>query len=311
MTTKLPLPIRGVNSGRPILKAGYTGAFFLPSPIGEHVQFLSEALDAVLAWVPDGALKWQSIGAGSESWSPVKASTLAKCKDQLRPDAARKRDLTSIELRSGEDESDASEWCITIIGNPVDEELPDEDTLFEVSFPAVDYAADEADAVARRFMAVAATLPYRAAYLSPALLWSRVEEDEALTRARALAVRFPGFDVARNTLARSYMGSGVRGARWLTLLGEAAVRRLGGPAAVLAHAGGALDVVPFGAGVALRAGAAPALNKGASPAYEALRTMARVLLPITVHDEVALVATEFSPDDDEDFVRRWEDRFTD
>lgn len=309
MTSTPPLPSLGPASAAPILAWGYTGAFFLPAPIHALIEPLTGALDAYLAHVPPGTLRWQAIGAGTEDWRPVGAATRAKCADQLRPDAARKRDLTSIELRSGDGADEASQWAVTIIGNPRDDELPDESTLFEMTLPARTYDAEEAEAAARLFMALALALPYRSAYFSPALLWSPLLADDALTRARGIAMRLPGLDISHNVVARSFLGRRIRGARWITLLDGELTAAAGGIAVLRNTSGGSFDVVAFRDGVALRAGAAPALAARDQPGFGALQKMARALEAITATDEAALPATEFAPDDDDDFVGRWERRF--
>ena len=309
MNQKLPLPVKDPATGHDLLVAGYTAAYFLPPAIHEHVAPLQWALKRFLTLAPEGALRWQAIGAGAEDWRPVGSSTQAKCLDQLRPEAARRRDLTSIELRSGSDVSDASQWSITIIGNPVDKEMPAENTLLEWTIPARICDGGEADAAARMFMAFAAEVPYRHAYFSPAILWSSVLEEEALTRARAIAMRFPGLDVSRNAVARSFLGERVRGANWITLLDSGMTSALGGSVATAQAAHSAFDAVPFKSGVALRAGSAPTLKADVGPAFGAMCSMAKLLLPITAHDKEALPATEFAPDDDEEFVLRWERRY--
>ena len=309
MNQKLPLPVSDPATGHDLLVAGYTGAFFLPPAIHEHVAFLQTALARYLKVVPPNTLRWQAVGAGAEEWRPTGNATLAKCLDQLRPEAARRRDLTSIELRSGADESDASQWSITIIGNPVDSEMPQENTLFEFTLPASTFEAVEAEGAARLFMQFAVDLPFKYAYFSPAMLWSPVLEDEALTRARTLAMRYPGLDVSRNAVARSFLGKRVRGARWITLLNAELTASLGGLSVMETASQALFDTVPYKSGAALRAGLAPALKADTEHAFRAMCGMAQVLEPITAHDEEALPATEFAPDDDDEFVLRWERRF--
>jgi len=309
MTNSLPLPVRDAESGFPMLVAGYIGAFFLPPAIHEHVGPLTQAMEKYLVLPPPGTLRWQAIGAGAEDWRAVGAATRAKCLDQLRPEAARKRDLTSIELRSGSDEQEASQWSIVIIGNPPDKEMPDETSLFEMTMPANSFDVEEAESAARIFMAFAQDLPYRYAYFSPALLWSPVLEDQALSSARKIAMKFPGLDVSRNAVARSFIGRGVRGARWITLLDATLAETAGGIQELKAASHGTFDAVPFKGGVALRAGPAPNVRADGGPSFEAMRALARALECMTVQDEAALTATEFSPDDDEDFVSKWERRY--
>jgi hypothetical protein len=186
MNMSIPMPVRDQSGQDLLLVGGYTGAFFLSPAIHEHVAALQRSLEDYLLVVPHDTLKWQAIGAGAEDWRPIGAKTLAQCRDQLCIEAARRRDLTSIELRSGGNVNDASTWSVTIIGNPVDTEMPDENTLFEFTLPAATFDSHEAESAARLFMRMAQQVPYRHAYFSPALLWSPVLEDEALGGVGAL-----------------------------------------------------------------------------------------------------------------------------
>ena len=89
-------------SGYVYLRESVIVAFFLDPPIASSSSELLSAFDLFLSMVPDGALRWESIGASSEEWKPIDKSTLKRCRAQLSPQAAAKRRLTSFELADGE-----------------------------------------------------------------------------------------------------------------------------------------------------------------------------------------------------------------
>ena len=298
--------------GTILLRRGYTAAFFVPGPIADAVPALSAATETFLASLPEDALHWESIGASAESWRAVGKTLRDKWTKQLSLPSAAKRDLTSIEISGAVDEGGAPDWGLTILGNPVDDEMPDEKILFEVTFPAVDFSQDEGEERTRRFLALAEMLPYDYAYLSLSLLWSPVSEDDALMRARALAIRYPAFDVAANRAGRSFIGDHVRGARWITLLASRVCELLGGTDALVARGATAgLDANRYGRGIVLRAGALPPVDSVESVgAFDGMRAMARLLEPITLFDEAALIRTAFAGEvDEDDFLKNWERRF--
>jgi hypothetical protein len=152
-------------------------------------------------------------------------------------------------------------------------------------------------------------LPYISGYTSPALHWVLTR---GMDKIRALAARHPGFDVARNSKTRYWIGDHARGARWVTFLGPALGERLGGPPAMAKDLGTSIDVTTVGEGTMIRAGAEPELgdvNKNIG--LPLLRKVAKLIEPVTMFNERALVMCEFFDGYDDPFLEKWERRFLD
>jgi TseV toxin immunity protein TsiV len=302
---------RDAKSGTVYLRQGYIAAFFLPVPIDAIVAPIGAAFEYCLSMMSPGALKWQSIGAGSQEWRPLAKDFAAKCRAQLDPKAARKRDLTAFELTGCEQGGDAPIWGISVLGNPVDKDLPQEDCLFQIHLPWDAFEGEALEANVGHAVELAKLLPYVSGYLSPVLAWAPLEKDRGLREARAFAMRYPGFDVEDNAIGRSYLDEQVRGARWISFLGKEVVSRLGGETALKRALPAPFDIRKVGKGLMVRAGVAPQIGaNGKKDTVPLLCRLARTLEPVTAFEEVALLRTEFA-DLDVDVLKRWERRFLD
>ena len=111
-------------SGYVYLRESVIVAFFLDPPIASSSSELLSAFDLFLSMVPDGALRWESIGASSEEWKPIDKSTLKRCRAQLSPQAAAKRRLTSFELADGERAGDVPNYGFLVLGGQDDQNSP-------------------------------------------------------------------------------------------------------------------------------------------------------------------------------------------
>jgi hypothetical protein len=295
-------------SGIVYLRAGITLAFFLPSPIASVVSPLAEAFQAFLKSIPKDALRWQSVGANSDEWSPISATAIRRCLAQLDSRAAAKRSLSSFALK---DSPDANGYAIKVLGGRVDPDFPDERTLFQVQYPGELLESEGAAGIAGRAKVLGALLPYVSGYGSPALHWDDGMQGLAMAKARATVARHPGYDVSKNAAARSWINDKVRGARWLTFLGPKLVKSLGGRAALATSLGGSdFTIETVGRGLMIRAGDEPEVgdvNKKIGTPL--LRKLAKVLEPITLFGELALSECEFFEGLNDPFMDKWERRF--
>lgn len=298
------------DDGSVYLRGATLAAFFLEKPFHEAAPAVLSVFDDYLALVPAGALRWASVGAASEEWKPAGKTTFDRARAQLAPAAAKKR-LSSFELQSGDEGGEAPEHAFTTIGGPVEKEFPDEKGLVQMVFPAAAVDGPKADAFAARIKALAAKLPYAYGYASPSLQIAELHAPEGFTEAKALAARYPGLDVQNNESSRSELGNRTRGARWLSFLGPALVKKLKGEDAIRKALPKAVAVEPAGAGLLIRAGDAPEIGDANKKLKTPLlRAVAELLEPVTYFEEQGLATTDFGFEDP-DFFKAWERRFLD
>jgi len=299
------------ESGTLYLRDGVTLAFFLPMPFDRVTGAVLKVFEEYLRMIPSDAFKWASVGATSEEWRPIAKTTIDRCRAQLTPEAARKRQLTAFELADGDSAGDAPGYGFKVVGNPYDPDLPDEANLVQMYFPTEVIEASRVELFVENARRLAAFLPYISGYGSPGLHWSELYATEAFTQARALVKRHHGYDVQHNEVGRSDIDSKVRGARWLTFLGPEIVEQLDGLKALQNALSESIAVEQVGHGVMIRACECPEVGDvNRRVETPLLRALARVLEPVTLFGEPALFETSFAVDD-EDFLIQWERRFLD
>lgn len=298
------------ESGIVYLRDGVTVSFFLPMPLHEIVKPISSVFMEYIKIIPDEVLRWESVGATSEEWRPISKTTISRCLLQLKPEAARKRNLTCFELMDGDKPGDAPGYGITIIGNPVDPELPKEKNLVQMYFPSSHIEADKVDGFVDTICNLASQLPYVSGYVSPGLHWAELFSGEAMQYARKIARRHPGYDVQDNTNGRSDINNMVRGARWLSFLGPMNIDQLGGFEALSKAFVDPITVDQVGHGAMIRAGKEPEIGDVKRQIDSPLlREVANFLKPITLFGEEALIGLDFADPDEDDFLEEWEHRF--
>lgn len=305
---KTELLRKRADTGRVYLREAMTVAFFFPPPICDAVDGLQRVLDLYLEAIPPGALTWSSIGASSEEWKPIDTTTLRRCRDQLKKEAAAKRRLTSFKLTDGEVGGDAPGYSIAVLGSPGgDTRVPDELCLLQMTFPMEALDAASVDKFIEFCRQVASLIPYVSGYASPGLQWAELNRGEAAEESMPIALRHPGYDVEMNEQACLRLGSRVRGARWLTFLGSELVVALGGRARLRSALSTPIDVEPSGSGSMIRASTLPEIgdvNKAIDG--HGLREVAALLEPVTAFEESALLGN--FANHDHDLLRRWERR---
>ncbi len=294
--------------GRTFLRESFVVAFFLPGPIVATVAGIERAFDLFLAMIPDGVLRWESVGASSEEWRPVNKTTVSRCKAQLRPDAAAKRELTSFELADGEVGGDVPRYAFTVVGGQLSSDVPNEQTLVQISFPIDTVMTGDVDAFVIKLLGFAVMLPFSSGYGSPAIQWAELNLDSAIAQTRGIVLRHPGYDVNMNETGRTWLGPRVRGARWLTFLGPEILTRLGGADALHAELPNTFEFYAAGEGLLLRAGHLPEIGDTPKKVdVPMLRTLAAALESVTAFEEVVLLGS--LADWDKAALRKWERRF--
>jgi hypothetical protein len=297
-------------SGVTYLREAVVVAFFLRPPISALADALLGAFDRFIGMVPADALKWASIGASSEEWKPFESTTVKRCKAQLSGTAPAKRRLTSFEVKDGTRGGDAPAYACLVLGGPVRPDKPTERCLFQMSFPVEVLERESVSEFVKGIHTIASAIPYESGYASPSLQWAELGRDQAIAESRALASRYPGYDIQMNSTGRTWLGPRVRGARWLTFLGADLAQALGGAAALRDVLPDTIGIEPAGRGVMIRVGETPELgDANRKVRIPALDSLARVLEPVTAFQEVVLLGS--LADWDKDRLEKWERRFLD
>ncbi len=307
----IPTVLKTDVDGGVYLRDGITIAFFLPVPLDSVVDSIRFAFEKYLQTTPINKLKWCSVGADSEEYRPVSVKTFEQCRALLTKESAQKRKLTAYEIYDGEQDGDAPSEGFFVLGNPKDKHEPYETNLIQVYRPSVEVSTpNKADNFVEWVTDFASGLPYVYGYASPGLHWAEWNQIDALAEARAVAKRYPGFDVQYNELTRSDLDTKTRGSRWLTFLGPELIEKLGGIESIDSVSSEEIRVIPSGHGILLRAGILPEIgDRNRKLDTPLLRRIAVLLKPVTLFDEPSLRDSFFADEDDPDFFENWEWRF--
>jgi len=303
-----PIERKEPKSGKVYLRNGVTVAFFLPLPMDKVAISVLTTFEEYLKIIPENALRWGAVGANAGEWRRIKSTTFAQCRAQLKPEAVRARPLTAFELTDGEVGGSAPSYGITIIGHPFEPKFPHKRALVQLYFPIAVTEDAVVDDFVETVCRLAALLPYVSGYASPGLHCAGLDSRK---QARAIARRYPGYDVQDNAVGRRTINFKVRGARWLTFLGPDISSKLGGLQTLQLIFKPPIQILQIGDGVLIRAGKQPELgdvSRGIGTPL--LRAVAKVIEPVTAFREGALFRTDFVGQDEE-ILRKWERRFLD
>ena len=308
MVKKTEILKKDSRTGRVYFREGVIVAFFMEPPIAGIVDQLQSAFDVYLDMIPQDVLRWESIGASSEEWKPFNGTTLQRSRAQLRKEPAAKRSLTSFELSDGNIGGDAPGYGIILIGEPVEIELPDQMCLLQLYFPPGAVAEDSVESFVRDITKLARILPYVSGYVSPALHWAELGQDQAIVESRQIVARHIGYDIQMNETGRTWLGKRLRGARWINFLGTEILERVGGISALRNSLPSTVDVNFVGHGAIIQAGFVPEIgDKARSVDTPVLRAIARCLEPVTAFQEVVLLGSFASWN--KEYLEKWERRF--
>ena len=303
-----PIVQKDAESGKIALRNAVVLAFFVHRPVHEICEVVLAMLDEYLSCIPPDALKWAIPNASAEQWKPVDPKTLPGIRKLLDPQGVKARDLTSFRLADSAGEAPAFEFRFA--GKPKSYKSPPAGSLVQAVFPIATAGEAYVEGLVERVKRLGAMIDFAYGYCSPALLYRELRLVYAYPDLRGLAMRHPGYDVQNNLQAAWGMGLRVRGARWITLLGPQLQAELGGAAKLERALGDSFGVEALGNGLMIRAGRVPEIgDTNRREDTPLLRTLARVLEPVTAFDEKDLVFGRF--EDDDVALQRWERRFLD
>jgi Protein of unknown function (DUF3396) len=190
-------------------------------------------------------------------------------------------------MKGGCGEDEVGAYAFFYFGTDLtDEGAENETSAVEMWFPTEVIERRGLDTFAQDVLGLASQLPFSSGYCSLAFnMEVAAEIDVARDVTTPLAMRHPGMDLHMTVITTGFMGDGVRGAYWLTLVGPAALEALQLDADGLCEAidDAAITVYELEHGVAIRAG--DELRPGDINYGDRLpltRKVAAVLEPVTI-----------------------------
>ncbi|WP_233595425.1 MULTISPECIES: type VI immunity family protein [Corallococcus] len=126
----------------------------------------------------------------------------------------------------------------------------------------------------------------------------------------AMARRFPGLEVDSPLSHARYLGDGIKGVNWLTIVGERFLPRVGGIPGLVATLGDEISLREYDGGVLIQAGSRPRMgdaNDGRIP--EPYLRVAQALRPLRVESVGSLHfagGNRFTPETSDEWLRRFD-----
>ncbi|WP_375771819.1 DUF3396 domain-containing protein [Archangium gephyra] len=291
------------ENGYLLMREGLSICFYMHSSHQEVVRAVMHSLDVYLGVVGPQSLGWYDIGEGEwqklddEGWAVSRRKMLEKFNAHVTL-----RDALSGECRYG----------FEYHGHALDMLFPHErlEAGCAVSFllPTEYLDAHGPGRVRELALELAAPLPFCSGHAG--LSFNGETEPLSMSgEAGELCFRYPGLDVPNLDWMSWKLGTRVRGAYWLTFLGQPVLGALGGTAELRSRLSSPDTTVQEleGERVAVTLGRWPEAGDAERgqmlPAY---RELARVLEPWTYHEEHII-----RPESDARKRRRWERRFLD
>jgi Protein of unknown function (DUF3396) len=306
------LPLRFPPAGPPYdARDGVIVVFFARESHRSLAPTIGALLDAYLALVGEGSL---AFIVSSEEWKPLTPRRRANARRRLSPAAANGLPNAVLEMKGGCGEDDVGAYGFYYYGHDLAESASKRETsAVELWFPTEVVEQRGLDAFTQDVLTLASHVPFSCGYCSLAFnledgAWMDVKQ----LVTTPLAMRHPGMDVHRTVITTGFMGDGIRGAYWLTLVGPVALQALELDADGICEAldDSAITVYELARGVAIRAG--DELRPGDVNYGDRLpltRKVAAVLEPVTIVQERG--AFGFATDDPLTSFLEWQRRHLD
>jgi hypothetical protein len=279
MTQPLPLRVT-VNDSLVVLPDGLVFTLFIPAGHHEIAAGVLRILDQY--WAMPHVNPPTQVFRRGEEYEPCTAKTLASVRRRLEKGT---RSHFMVTLRDGQ-EPELPAYRFEYYGTEAERE-PSDDSYVEVWFPR-DYperigTAAFIDALRR----MAEAVPFASGYCSLALYSKTWPSNDVV---RPLVLRHPGIDIPDNDCACD-LGTQIRGAYWLTLLGQPALLGLGKlPSDVKAELGPEITIHDLANGVLLQAGERSEPGDVESgDVLPLIRRVAKYLEPIQLYQRVAVL----------------------
>jgi hypothetical protein len=291
------------SNGDLLVRDALVAAFFCQRPYPELAIPFGQLFAQWERHTLDDAKRWAIVGPDAEEYKPVTPRLLVRARAELDPTRARTRDMSCFEMGGPEKINPEHQFSFIGVG-----ELQEQETNFvEVRSPSAEADVAHVEAYVEFVRSIAELLPYDSGYASLGLV-AGVDSQDFAPRVRRWAFRHPGFDIPCNHASNSSLGKKLRGAYWLTFVGQDALSALGGEGPLRKALPREILVQPVGAGVMLRASQLPEVGDvNCADNLPVLRSVAKVL------ESVSLFGDRFLNNAfvDEDQRARWERRHLD
>ncbi len=301
-----PLPSFRVQNdwGDVVLRDGLVLCFFMRRSHGEVAPGLWRALQAYCRAIPPQSLAWYVTDEGD--WDPLDEKGWVQIRswvlDTTWPTATR----VHLAESCGEVRAYNFEYFGYWLDSPFCER--DEKVACAAAFTLpTEYLLEHGPARVRALtLELARELPFNSGYASLAFLSPGGIRSPAMRSLERNTFRFPGLDIWHLSSTSGSIGTRVRGAYWLTFLGQPVLGQLGGADALRERLPPAISLEPLDSErLLLTLGEWPLTGAEESGDDMTLyRTLARILEPHLYQENISWLV-------DEDFERRWLRRFLD
>lgn len=307
------IPLRYPNSGPPYsARDGVIIVLYVREDHRVLAPKVGALFDAFVKLIEPNTLEFI---VGGEEWKPLTPRRLARARKEMSIAASRGTAGNGfIEMKGGGDESDVGVFGFYYVGRDLSEPDRERDaSAIEMWLPTEFVVQRSLATFEQDVMSLAMHVPFSSGYSSLAFNYEEGDElDVEQHVTTPLAMRHPGMDLHDVVMTSRFVGDGVRGAYWLTLVGPVALRTLGLDAAGLRKAlkDPAIAVYELPHGVAIRAG--DELRPGDVNRGDRLpltRKVAAVLEPVTSVQERAVFG--FDVDDAVTRFLEWQRRHLD
>lgn len=224
MTNKLPTFDYRVENGARVLRDGMVAVFFVPQSHSIFADRAAACIDDYVQIVGDARLRWTVDEEGNN----VELS-----RAELQSLIAGVADGSGSEygLQLFDEENDVPAYRVRYIGlnrRRLEADWPDAVSALLMTFPVEELLGDDSRLVQSLCERCASVLPLSYGYLAPAFLYADgAGEPPAFEMIRALARRYPCFDIPYVSIDFMEIGARAKGAYWTTYIGSEMVERLG------------------------------------------------------------------------------------
>lgn len=307
--TKLPKNLERVADGIKKVSATfgvtlYTNVLFSTVP-----DAILESFNKYLSLCPKEELRHYAT-ENMTMHKPVTPRALGMLATWLKPGAP-EREYIMQEIKNGEDYRSAPTFKFLVAGGEKDsvDYFSKHANLLSMAFPA-EWGFQRTDEMLQLVVDLCNIFPVRSGHAGLSLECCKYDEMESQQHAWQVSMRFRGLDIALADLDSEAAGhDGLRGVNWLTILGDALLKKVGGTKKLRKNLSDAIELIDIPGGVIIKAGPAPAVgdtNRGDFvPLYqEVYRAVEKLVEKAISRYGILSLITEDDDDDTKAWLRR-------